>query len=70
MKNGETDLPDRTQSFARRIIRVLEALPKKAAANIIGNQVLRSGTSVGANHRETNRLIALVVTLLKHSRQS
>lgn len=47
-----TDLKDRTKAFALRIIRLYTALPKQGAARVIGEQVLRSGTSVGANYRE------------------
>lgn len=46
----------RTKNFALRIIRLVEALPKKqVAAEIIGKQLLRSGTSVGANYRAACR---------------
>ena len=54
--NDETDLRGRTKLFARRVIRLYCALPKNdAAAQIIGKQALRSGTSVGANYREAYR---------------
>ena len=55
MKNAEKDLPDRTKKFARRIIRMYCALPKSTVAQVLGKQVLRSGTSVGANYREADR---------------
>ena len=45
----------RTKLFALRVIRLVESLPNGKAANIIGNQLLRSGTSVGANYRATCR---------------
>lgn len=52
----ELDLPDRTKQFARRIIRLYCALPKaNTVAQVLGKQVLRSGTSVGANYREAHR---------------
>lgn len=51
----ENDLRDRTKRFAIQIIRVFTALPKTVEAQVIGKQVLRSGTSVGANYRETYR---------------
>ena len=42
--------------FARRVIRLYCALPKNdTLAQVLGKQVLRSGTSVGANYREANR---------------
>ena len=52
----EKDLLDRTKLFARRVIRLFVALPKNdAAAQILGKQALRAGTSIGANYREANR---------------
>ena len=52
----EKDLRLRTKMFARRVIRLYCALPKTdAAAQVLGKQVLRSGTSVGANYREAQR---------------
>ena len=49
------NLKDRTKNFALRIIRVVEALPKSKTADVIGRQLLRSGTSVGANYRSACR---------------
>lgn len=49
------DLCERTKAFALRIIRLSAALPRSAEARVIGNQVLRSGTSVGAHYREACR---------------
>jgi len=46
------DLKDRTRDFALRIIRLYAALPKRSESQIIGKQILRSGTAVGANYRE------------------
>lgn len=46
---------DRTEEFALRIIRLVRSLTKDEAAKIIGRQVLRSGTSIGANYREAAR---------------
>jgi four helix bundle protein len=51
----ENDLRERTKAFALRIVRVFSALPKTTEAQILGKQVLRSGTSVGANYREAFR---------------
>ena len=48
-------LKPRTKSFALRIVRLFGRLPKTAEAQVIGRQVLRSGTSVGANYREACR---------------
>ena len=50
-----SDLKDRTKGFALEVIRLFSALPKGPEAQIIGKQMLRSGTSVGANYREAYR---------------
>jgi four helix bundle protein len=55
MQNTEKDLAARTKSLARRIIKLYVALPKDTLAQVPGKQVLRAGTSVGANYREANR---------------
>ncbi len=49
------DLRIRTKKFSLRIITMFTKLPKSSHAQIIGKQVLRSGTSVGANYREAFR---------------
>ena len=49
------DLKKRTKSFALKIIKVVELLPKGRIAYILGNQLLRAGTSVGANDRSACR---------------
>jgi four helix bundle protein len=48
-------LRERTKRFALRVVRMYEKLPQNAAAQVIGKQVLRSGTSVAANFREASR---------------
>lgn len=49
------DLRERTKMFALRIIRLYGRLPQRIEAQVIGKQLLRSGTSVGANYREAQR---------------
>jgi four helix bundle protein len=49
------DLKLRTKNFALRIIKLVESLPNTATARTIGNQLLRSGTSVAANYRAACR---------------
>jgi four helix bundle protein len=49
------DLRDRTKTFALRIIKMFTALPKAEEARVLGRQILRSGTSIGANYREAQR---------------
>jgi len=51
----ESDLRLRTREFALRVIKLFGALPKTTEAQVLGNQLLRSGTSVGANYREAFR---------------
>ena len=49
------DLGLRTKQFALRAIKVFSALPKTTAAQVLGRQMLRSATSVGAHYREARR---------------
>jgi four helix bundle protein len=49
------DLKERLKKFALRIIRLYSALPKRGPALVLGNQVLRSGTSPGAHYSEARR---------------
>ena len=48
-------LRQRTKTFALRVINLVEALPKTTAAAVLGKQLLRSATSVGANYRAACR---------------
>ena len=48
-------LKERTKQFALRIIKVVDALPKNATGRVIGDQLIRCGTSVGANYRAACR---------------
>ena len=52
---GEYDLKKRTMAFALRIIKLIESLPSGKTADVIGKQLLRCGTSVGANYRASCR---------------
>ena len=49
------ELKKRTKQFGLRVIRLIEALPSSRAASMIGRQLLRSGTSVGAHYRAASR---------------
>ena len=49
------DLRKRTKAFALAVILLYTRLSKAAEAQVIGRQVLRSGTSVGAHYREAHR---------------
>ena len=48
-------LRPRTRSFALRVIRLVESLPSTRTGDVLGRQLLRSGTSVGANYRTSCR---------------
>ena len=54
-KGRGSDLANRTKRFALEVIRLYSRLPKSTEAQVIGRQVLRSGTSVGAQYREAIR---------------
>jgi four helix bundle protein len=49
------DLKERTKRFALQVIKLVENLPKGKTSDIIGKQLLKSGTSVGANYRAACR---------------
>lgn len=55
------ELRDRTKSFSLRVIRLVTSLPQDRVSEVLGKQLLKSGTSIGANYRE-----ALRVTSKKH----
>lgn len=52
---NENELKKRTKQFGLRVIRLVESLPNGQTARTIGNQLLRSGLSVGANYRAACR---------------
>jgi len=54
-KNNETALLPRTKAFAVRVLRLVDALPARRASDVIGKQLLRCATSVGANYRAARR---------------
>jgi four helix bundle protein len=54
---NEQQIKQRTKQLALNIIRLVETLPKTYTAEVIGKQVLRSATSVGANYRAACRAI-------------
>jgi four helix bundle protein len=49
------ELKRRTKSFALRVIRLIDSLPKGRTGDVIGRQLLRAATSVGANYRAACR---------------
>ncbi|MDP2209351.1 MAG: four helix bundle protein [Bacteroidota bacterium] len=52
---NKEELKNRTKAFALRVIELVDSLPKTQVGKVIGNQLLRSGTSVGANYRSALR---------------
>jgi four helix bundle protein len=55
MDSQAQELKARTKSFTLRIIKLTRALPRCPEGRVIGNQLLRSGTSVAANYRAACR---------------
>jgi four helix bundle protein len=53
--NKQEALRGRTKRFALRIIRLFQHLPRTTEAQVLGEQLLRSGTSIGANYRAAGR---------------
>ena len=51
----QEELRNRTKRFALRIIRLFRRLPRATEAQVLGKQLLRSGTSIGANYRAAGR---------------
>jgi four helix bundle protein len=49
------ELKQRTKVFGKRVIKLIEALPKNTTTSVMGRQLLRSATSVGANYRAVCR---------------
>jgi four helix bundle protein len=55
MNHPAIDLKDRTKNFAQRVVKVVRSLPPGSEGRLLGNQLLRSGTSVAANYRAVCR---------------
>ncbi|MEM8550455.1 MAG: four helix bundle protein [Verrucomicrobiota bacterium] len=54
MQSAKKDFGERTFGLARAIVRLYSSLPKATLPQVLGKQVLRSGTSVGANYAEAD----------------
>lgn len=78
---GEVEnLVSRTKKFTLRVIRLYSSLPKQTLAQVLGEQVLRPGTSVGANliaterlyllQYECNQLLSIFVTIIKNKKRN
>lgn len=55
---AKTELETRTKEFALELIDLFERMPRNRAGDVVGKQLLRSGTSIGANYREANRAVS------------
>jgi len=51
----DNTLRTRTKKFALRVMKLVDALPNTRSADVVGKQLLRSATSVGANYRAAQR---------------
>ena len=51
MVSSKDEFRARTKAYALRVIQLVQALPHNAVADVIGKQLVRSATSVGANYR-------------------
>ena len=59
------DLQGRTRAYALEVIRFVQGLPRDMPAQVMGRQLLRSGTSVGANYRAACRAKSLADFIAK-----
>ncbi|MEX0702752.1 MAG: four helix bundle protein [Planctomycetales bacterium] len=55
MEGAQGGLRERTKTFALRVIRLVAALPREPRCDVLGKQLLRCATSVGANYRAACR---------------
>ena len=55
MALDKVELERRTKAFGVKVVRFVAALPRNRVGETLGIQLLRSGTSIGANYREANR---------------
>jgi four helix bundle protein len=53
--NGQEDLASRTRRFALAIVQLYLGLPRSTVSYVLGKQLLKAGTSVGAHYREARR---------------
>jgi four helix bundle protein len=55
MQERGKELEERTATFASNVLRFVRSLPKAAAEQVLGRQLLKAGTAVGANYRAARR---------------
>ena len=59
------DFKKRTKAFSIRVVKLVESLPRVKAADVMGRQLLRSATSVGANYRAACRSVSKAAFIAK-----
>lgn len=66
-----TDIPERAFQFGIRIVKMVEALPRTTAGFAVGNQIIRSGTAIGAILKEATSGLSYndFVNLLRSARK-
>ena len=52
---SESLFKQRTKQLTLRLIEIVESFPKNPTADVLGRQLIRSGTSIGANYRAACR---------------
>lgn len=62
---NEQEFKQRTKELALRVIKLVSSLPKNTVSEVIGKQLIRSGTSVGANYRAACRARATADLIAK-----
>ena len=65
MAFSEQQFKDRTKAVGLRVIHLVEALPATRGSRVIGDQLLRSGTSIGANYRAACRAVSVADIISK-----
>jgi four helix bundle protein len=62
---NEQEFKRRTKMLALHVIELAEELPQSRTADVLGRQLIRSGTSIGANYRSACRGKSIVDVLAK-----
>jgi four helix bundle protein len=65
----QEELRNRSKQFGFRIISLFQKLPRSPGAQILGKQLMRSGTSVGANYRAVGQVEARIYSQDRHRRR-
>ena len=72
----DAELKERTKKFAIEVIKLTEQLPRNRVTDVVGKQLMRAGTSVGANYRAACRaksradFVAMTVSSIRTARNN